>query len=196
MGARRMVKCILRSIGCAIWHGERRLQPPCNDSKRLGQRERYVPRCKFHWGALQASHGQKWLFGAPDQGVFKVAVLNPVDSSNSHKSWQAAYRNINVRVLCALTNSTLLNAGYQRSGTNHCLQPGITANIHITDAKGTKMLICHSIQHDRAWESAHLCHMEWYLTGITPGASSWNFCSILRRWPPLDILMRRWNTAA
>ena len=32
--------------------------------------------------------------------------------------------------------------------------------------------------------------------GMTPGASSWNFCSILRRWPPLDILMRLWNTAA
>ena len=44
--------------------------------------------------------------------------------------------------------------------------------------------------------AAHLCQIEWYLTGMTPGASSWNFCSILRRWPPLDILMRLWNTAA
>ena len=145
MGARRKVKCILRSIGCAIRHGERRLQPPCNDLNRLGQRENYVPRCLFHWGALQASHGQKRLFGAPDQGVFKIAVLNPVDGSNSHKSWQAAYRNINVRVLWALTNSTLLDAGYQRSVTDHCLQPGITAHLHISDAKGTMMLICHSI---------------------------------------------------
>ena len=80
-----------------------------------------MPCCLFHCGALQASHGQKWLLGAPDQGLFKVAVLNPVDSSNSHNSWQAAYRNINVRMLCALT--PLLNARYQRSGTDHCLQP-------------------------------------------------------------------------
>ena len=43
---------------------------------------------------------------------------------------------------------------------------------------------------------AYLCQIEWYLTGMTPGASSWNFCSIFRRWPPLDILMRLWNTAA
>lgn len=32
-------------------------------------------------------------------------------------------------------------------------------------------------------------------TGSTPGCSSWNFCSILIRLPPVDSLMRSWKTA-
>ena len=37
--------------------------------------------------------------------------------------------------------------------------------------------------------------MEKCLTGATPGCSSWNFCSNFIRRPPLESLMRSWNTA-
>ena len=55
-------------------------------------------------------------------------------------------------------------------------------------------------EHQALTQTAHLgssmrCQIEWCLTGMTPGANSWNFCSILSLWPPVDILIRSWNTA-